>query len=1046
MLNLKTGLENGDLPQYTWPQKVFSKASRTVKVCHALVKIFLRPSPYEISSTSNPVFRLNPSIECVPTHYQSDLLNLNQRIDQPSAFSLQPAASIRAVGRIVTSVLVLLFLSLFSIHALGAQVDGSGSFSAHASTPSENSDTCVDLSFVTVGHPNNKADVSTGYGAVPYVFSIGTYDVTALQYCAFLNAVARHSDPYGLYHRGMSFDSEVAVIKCLGEEVNHNYVPIQGREELPITFVTLYAAARFCNWLHNGQPIGEEGDGTTETGAYTLNGTLNGVLVRNEDANYFIPNENEWYKAAYYDAEGKSYYAFPNRSSWSPKNNHNLITPYNNEANYAGFDGGEEDMQHLTPVGFFSTTMSPYGAFDMGGNVAQWTETNKGSEVEPLFTIRGGSWKSCSTWGGGTNDLEKTVASHADPQQAKNTIGFRVAKAGASETSSRVLSAIPDTGWLTPAEMRYTGLVATGIALSAGIGAALITTETAAARAIAGERFISHQHPPLLAEHFRREELNAVSCIPNRSPFQDEVSVHGQNQDALEPSLNCFDLAQAHQKKIQTSIEDLRSLDANIRGHSEHITQHTYQGLSHLGNIVAHTTAAPLTWRLLDQLTVAFGNTFGTYLVTTILNTPPPHWHDMVITAGHAVAGITAAATAGDMVRFLSGNIPSEFGSMKTSFAEASHARNQLLEARQEEKKLIEQLQQAKAAQTTFYQEFVSRKLIEDSNSLEIKCLRLDALAHLLVECPALNKKEYDTMLQNFIEAAEHVYTKEIIDVTFPQEEREAMREKCIPWTYADVDTVIARAGRVWDLYHDDFQENSSTINVEKLREAIVQDARDQLERAQRNYDNLNSLETPFQEARLQTEKCLLHGSMALGPTVFLTALSYGTMALTGPHLAMALAVLSSFKSDSVVAYMHALAKAGMRGVYYNTLPDATRTQINDVGDRLSILPLQEINASEEITLTPENSAPSKRGMYSKSNRRISMYLQSDDPYNPEQHTKFHFEKASAAAAGVSEAIARWYEIKAAKVRLEDATCGLEAVTALKSQEEGIVTKEHKET
>src|SRR3990167_5468971 len=64
-LNLKTGLENGDLPQYTWPQKVFSKVSRTVKVCLTFVKIFLRPSPYEISSTSNPVFRFN-SLFTVP--------------------------------------------------------------------------------------------------------------------------------------------------------------------------------------------------------------------------------------------------------------------------------------------------------------------------------------------------------------------------------------------------------------------------------------------------------------------------------------------------------------------------------------------------------------------------------------------------------------------------------------------------------------------------------------------------------------------------------------------------------------------------------------------------------------------------------------------------------------------------------------------------------------------------------------------------------------------------------------------------------------------
>ena len=40
-------------------------------------------------------------------------------------------------------------------------------------------------------------------------------------------------------------------------------------------------AARFCNWLQNGQPTsGTEGTGTTETGAYTLNGaTTNTQLM-----------------------------------------------------------------------------------------------------------------------------------------------------------------------------------------------------------------------------------------------------------------------------------------------------------------------------------------------------------------------------------------------------------------------------------------------------------------------------------------------------------------------------------------------------------------------------------------------------------------------------------------------------------------------------------------------------------------------------------------------------------------------------------------------
>ena len=59
----------------------------------------------------------------------------------------------------------------------------------------------------------------------------------------------------------------------------------------PVYNVSWGDAARFCNWLQNGQPTGAEGTGTTETGAYTLNGaTIDSALMaitRNAGAKYF---------------------------------------------------------------------------------------------------------------------------------------------------------------------------------------------------------------------------------------------------------------------------------------------------------------------------------------------------------------------------------------------------------------------------------------------------------------------------------------------------------------------------------------------------------------------------------------------------------------------------------------------------------------------------------------------------------------------------------------------------------------------------------------
>ena len=53
------------------------------------------------------------------------------------------------------------------------------------------------LLMVPVGDAGNAAD-TTGNGSVAYDYQIGEYDVTAAQYCQFLNATAATNDPYSL--------------------------------------------------------------------------------------------------------------------------------------------------------------------------------------------------------------------------------------------------------------------------------------------------------------------------------------------------------------------------------------------------------------------------------------------------------------------------------------------------------------------------------------------------------------------------------------------------------------------------------------------------------------------------------------------------------------------------------------------------------------------------------------------------------------------------------------------------------------------------------
>src|SRR6185295_1715892 len=164
------------------------------------------------------------------------------------------------------------------------------------------------VQFVTIGDPGNTADPGTGsfYGSVGYVYKIDKYDVTTAQYTQFLNAVAA-TDPYSLYSPLMATDypsigSNLGITRN-GNPGSYTY-SVLGNGNVPVFDVSWGDAARFSNWLQNGQPTGAEGPGTTETGAYTLNGVMSNIELfqvnRNAGVTYFRPSEDEWYKAAYY--------------------------------------------------------------------------------------------------------------------------------------------------------------------------------------------------------------------------------------------------------------------------------------------------------------------------------------------------------------------------------------------------------------------------------------------------------------------------------------------------------------------------------------------------------------------------------------------------------------------------------------------------------------------------------------------------------------------------------------------------------------------------
>lgn len=257
------------------------------------------------------------------------------------------------------------------------------------------------IDFVTVGAAGN-ADDTTGKGAVAYDFRIGMFEVSQ-------GMVTKANNAGSL---GITQTSSGA--------------------NQPATNVSWNEAARFVNWLNTSNGYNRAYKFALEPGDAGYNPNANLELwmgsdagynalnpFRNSDAFYFLPSEDEWYKAAFYNGSGMSYFDYTTSSDTVPDG-----IDFNGDTNFeAVFNDG---FAQPTPNDIFNagSAASPWGTFGQGGNVYERVETAKDRVNDTPGEQRlywGGYWTqpviTLGTGGFGGNTVD----------DSDSNVGFRVA-------------------------------------------------------------------------------------------------------------------------------------------------------------------------------------------------------------------------------------------------------------------------------------------------------------------------------------------------------------------------------------------------------------------------------------------------------------------------------------------------------------------------------------------------------------------------------------------------------------------------------------------
>ncbi len=342
-------------------------------------------------------------------------LLLARRLRGRSAKSVNPNGSVVALA--LTGC-----LTLSTATALRADVFGSGTNE-------------FTLEFVTVGDPGNPADRGTTgsffaqSGAVTNPFRMGTFEVSRANVLAANAPVASGGGGLGI----TVFDYD------------RNNVGRGNGDNRPASGISWFEAARFVNWLNtsHGHSAAYKFDLQSGDSGYDANasnllwtsadpGYNPSNPFRNSNAVYFLPTENEWYKAAFYSGSGDTYFDYATGSDTAPTSVSGG-TLANTAVYQRGNFAGPAAVDNAGGRSF-------YGTVGQNGNVFEWTESpsdgfiDSGTETR---IARGGHWNAPLFF------LDSAQPFTTDPALELSSFGFRVAAVAVAVPEPKFFALLP---------------------------------------------------------------------------------------------------------------------------------------------------------------------------------------------------------------------------------------------------------------------------------------------------------------------------------------------------------------------------------------------------------------------------------------------------------------------------------------------------------------------------------------------------------------------------------------------------------------------------